>query len=68
MTRKDYILIAKALSNYSAEGGVTVERDEIARLLASAFEAENPRFDRAKFLSASMMSDADREAILAQLA
>lgn len=53
MTRKDYILIAKVLANYSAEGGVTIERDEIARALADAFSAENPRFDRAKFLSAS---------------
>lgn len=67
MTRKDYILIAKVLANYSAEGGVTIERDEIARALAHAFEAENPRFDRAKFLRASSFSDSDREAILAQL-
>ena len=68
MTRKDYVLIAKVLSNYTAEGGVTIERDEIARLLADAFSAENPRFDRTRFLKASMMSDANREAILAQLA
>lgn len=68
MTRKDYVLIAKVLSNYTAEGGVTIERDEIARLLADAFSVENPRFDRAKFISASMMSDTDRETLLAQLA
>lgn len=68
MTRKDYVLIAKVLANYTAEGGVTIERDEIARALADAFSAENPRFDRAKFLSASMMSNDDREALLAQLA
>lgn len=53
MTRKDYILIAKVLANYSAEGGVTIERDEIARALADAFSAENPRFDRERFLKAS---------------
>ena len=67
MTRKDYVLIAKVLSNYTAEGGVTIERDEIARALADAFAVENPRFDRTRFLKASMMSDANREAILAQL-
>lgn len=50
MTRKDYELIAGVLAGYEAEGGVTVERDEIARLLADALASENPRFDRRKFL------------------
>lgn len=53
MTRKDYQLIASVLANYSAEGGVTIERDEVAQLLADALGADNPRFDRNKFLIAS---------------
>lgn len=53
MTRKDYQLIASVLANYSAEGGVTIERDEVAQLLADALGADNPRFDRQKFLIAS---------------
>jgi hypothetical protein len=53
MTRKDYQLIATVLANYSAEGGVVIERDEIAKLLADALGADNPRFDRDKFLVAS---------------
>lgn len=53
MTRKDYQLIASVLANYSAEGGVVIERDEIAKLLASALGADSPRFDREKFLVAA---------------
>ena len=51
MTRKDYVMIADVLHNYTAEGGVTIERDEIARALADAFESDNPRFDRVRFFN-----------------
>ncbi len=53
MTRKDFELIAKVLANYSAEGGVTIERDEIAKALAVALKTESPRFDAMRFLKAS---------------
>ena len=53
MTRKDFELIAKVLANYSAEGGVVIERNEIARALAVALKTENPRFDSVRFLKAS---------------
>lgn len=53
MTRKDFELIAKVLANYSAEGGVRVERDEIAMALAVALKVESPRFDSYRFLKAS---------------
>ena len=53
MTRKDYILIAEVLSNYSDVNGVVIERDEIAVKLADALAQDNPRFDRRRFLVAS---------------
>lgn len=67
MTRKDYIAIAKTIASLD-EIVDDYALEAIAEAFANMLEAENPRFDRAKFLSASMMSDADREAILAQLA
>lgn len=53
MTRKDYQLIADVLAKFTAEGGVTIERDAMAYDLADAFALDNPRFDRARFLIAS---------------
>jgi hypothetical protein len=52
MTRKDFTIIARVLAKYSAEGGVTVERDEIAYKLADDLALAYPRFDRRKFLVA----------------
>lgn len=53
MTRKDYVLIAEVFANF----GQMIELEEtigadIARNLADAFGADNPRFDRARFLDA----------------
>ncbi len=53
MTRKDFELIAKALSDFSPADGVFVERDLIAQDIADAIEAQHPRFDRFRFLVAS---------------
>ena len=58
MTRKDYVLIAKAIRVTRG-----VFHDEIALLaidsvtdtLANRLAEENPRFDRAKFLQASKL-------------
>lgn len=59
MTRKDYVLIAQALS---VQPRPIVDRDpafvartahaEICRNLARALGADNPRFDRERFLRA----------------
>ena len=58
MTRKDYVLIAKALKaqmklseTFKEEDGMTSVAN-IARDLSDSFAIENPRFDRARFLSA----------------
>jgi hypothetical protein len=53
MTRKDYQLIAEVFANF----GQIIELEEtiaadIARNLANALQADNPRFDRARFLTA----------------
>lgn len=68
MTRQDYILIAKAISStryssgnighYQALNDVTLE-------LAKAFEAQNPRFDIAKFFQASEYGKMPRESEVA---
>lgn len=53
MTRKDYQLIAEVLKKFTAEDGNVVERDAMAYDLADALGADNPRFDREKFLVAA---------------
>jgi hypothetical protein len=53
MTRKDYELIAKVLNDFAAEGRPVDDRDAIAYSLAAALAANNPRFDREKFLIAA---------------
>lgn len=52
MSKKDFFIIARVLANYSAEGGVVVERDKIAYNLADEMAIAYPRFDRRKFLVA----------------
>jgi len=54
MTRKDYQLIASAI-NGQRQGfgrGETVAISSLAETLADALAQDNPRFDRAKFLTA----------------
>jgi copper oxidase (laccase) domain-containing protein len=53
MTRKDYVILADVLAKFTAEGGVVVERDAMAYDLADALGADNPRFDRERFLVAA---------------
>jgi len=57
MTRKDYVLIANVIQSqvknwegFTPEGGEAVEG--LARTLANQLQADNPRFDRARFLVA----------------
>jgi hypothetical protein len=53
MTRKDYQLIAEVFANF---GKIIILEEtigaDIARNLADALQADNPRFDRARFLAA----------------
>ena len=53
MTRKDYELIAKVLRDFTGDTGDVIDRDKVAKELADALAAENPRFDRQKFLIAA---------------
>jgi hypothetical protein len=53
MTRKDYQLIASVLKNFTSDGGDVIERDAMAYDLADALAADNPRFDRQRFLIAT---------------
>ena len=46
MSRKDYQLIAQALREASSP-------DDTAHAIADALQADNPRFDRARFLIAA---------------
>lgn len=56
MTRKDYQLIAGVLQQNRAQFGQYDERaitlDAVAHQFATALEDTNPRFDRARFLTA----------------
>jgi hypothetical protein len=53
MTRKDYQLIASVLSQFTGDQGDVIDRDAVAYDLADALAADNPRFDRERFLIAS---------------
>jgi hypothetical protein len=56
MTRKDYELIAETIRTARKvegnNGVVLVSVEHLANTLATDLEIENPRFDRARFLSA----------------
>jgi hypothetical protein len=60
MTRKDYVAIAQCLSdgaliNCATQADVamnTATRSKISHQLAQKMAADNPRFDRARFLKA----------------
>jgi hypothetical protein len=48
MTRKDYQLIAGVLNQFSTHGG----HAEMVMIMAEFLAEDNPRFDRARFLTA----------------
>lgn len=56
MTKKDYVLIAKVLKhgvdNHKAADSALEMVEVLAGYLACEFKKENPRFDRARFLTA----------------
>ena len=50
MTRKDYVIIAETLA--TAWWDSEYVKSGVVHTLADALEADNPRFDRARFLTA----------------
>jgi hypothetical protein len=54
VTKKDYIIVAKAVADARGEGADSEwpELTQVARNLADAFERENSGFDRQRFLFA----------------
>lgn len=61
MTRKDYILIAQVIAT-SWHASAEFKR-EIAQNMADALEAENPRFNRLRFLVACGVYEEERLAV-----
>ena len=57
MTRKHYNIVAEAVSNITDMG----ERWRTANTLANNFEADNPRFDRVRFIDACRPEDNQNE-------
>lgn len=57
MTRKDYVLLADVINTARkvvivGEGTTLVSVAHLANTLATELEIDNPRFDRARFLTA----------------
>ena len=54
MTRKDYVAIAAALNavNDPADGNWAAAVSAVAEAIADTMAADNPRFDRKRFLDA----------------
>lgn len=53
MTRKDYVLIAAAVREERERfSNRNPGADDLVRALADSLAADNPRFDRARFLKA----------------
>lgn len=67
MTRKDFVLIAKVISSLD-EIVDEYALEAIAEVFADSLASQNPNFDRARFLTASTMTDTKRGEVLAQLA
>lgn len=62
MTRKDYVMIAKAIADTRGDyGNLAVQKaiDNIAYALANDFAADNPRFDYDRFVKACRVNLAD---------
>ena len=52
MTRKDYVLIAEAIKEAHRLTSEKAGAGVVAYMLANTLQADNPRFDRARFLDA----------------
>ena len=71
MTRKDYILIAQAISNsrymhiLSMRPEYQAGIDRTTQIIANFLQSENPRFDMNRFLSAAEYGKMPRESEVA---
>ena len=53
MTRKDYVKIAKAISNVpNSDANETIWKNAVVDELCTIFIEDNPNFDRTRFLTA----------------
>ena len=55
MTKKDYVLIARAFvlaAEANDSTGYRLARYDVARILCESLAMDNPKFDRARFLAA----------------
>jgi len=52
MTRKDYVLIAETIKEAHRLTSEKAGAGVVAYMLANTLQADNPRFDRARFLDA----------------
>lgn len=66
MTRKDYELIARVLRN-SDEMIDEMALEALAENFADELADTNPRFDRARFISAATMTDTKKAQILSKV-
>lgn len=61
MTRKDYVLIAAAIAEVASYSrGHAFFARSVAENLADSFQADNPSFDRERFLQACLPSHEGR--------
>jgi hypothetical protein len=68
MTRKDYVLIAQTLAQFTGDSGDVIDRDKMTLALAKVLQADNPRFDRDRFLVAAGYVTANTPAHIRQWA
>jgi len=52
VTKKDYIAFAKAIKEEQEQGSFHASLDSLVNRICDIFVADNPRFDREKFLKA----------------
>lgn len=56
MTKKDYIKIAKLISDISDNKTMAIEGGTLVVKLATIFQEDNPKFNRGKFFDACMVN------------
>ena len=59
MTKKDYIKIAKLISDISDNKTMAIEGGTLVVKLATIFKEDNPKFNRGKFFDACMVNVED---------
>ena len=59
MTKKDYIKIAKLISDIPDNKTMAIEGGTLVVKLATIFQEDNPKFNRGKFFDACMVNVED---------